>query len=80
MERTFTIVREQERVVLICLNNITGLTRGQVFFRRNKDKSTDILQDFEYLDKIYLDSILDILSEEDTYDFSLLESKSTFIF
>ena len=52
------------------------LNSGVIFFRRNKDNTTEILQDYEYLDKEYLNKIIDNLSEEEQYDFSLLESKS----
>ena len=75
MKQIFAIERNENKSVLYSLKDIDGLNRGDVFFRRNEDNTTEILQDFEYLDKTYLDSIIDKLSEEEQYDFSLLESK-----
>lgn len=55
---------------------MNGLIIGDVFFKRNKDNTTEMLQDYKYLDKEYLDKIVDSLSEEEQHDFDLLESKS----
>jgi hypothetical protein len=76
MKKVFTIQRNKNQIVLFNLKDIDGLKKGDIFFRRNEDNTTEILQDFEYLDKEYLDNILDKLSEEEQYDFSLLETKS----
>ena len=76
MEKIFAIQRDKNQIVLFNLKDINDLKKGDIFFRRNEDNTTEILQDFEYLDKEYLDNILDKLSEEEQYDFSLLESKS----
>lgn len=75
MEKIFTIQRNPNQPVIFNVAGIDDLTIGDIFFRRNEDNTTDILQDFEYLDKIYLDSILDKLLDNKQYDFSLLESK-----
>ena len=76
MEKIFTIQRDKNQIVLFNLKDIDGLKKGDIFFRRSEDTTTEILQDFEYLDKEYLDNIVDKLLEEEQYDFSLLESKS----
>ena len=76
MKKIFAIQRDKNQIVLFNLKDINDLKKGDIFFRRNEDNTTEILQDFEYLDKEYLDNILDKLSEEEQYDFSLLESKS----
>jgi hypothetical protein len=72
MDKIFTIQRNDNDVVLFNLKDIGDLKAGEIFFIRKNDGSTEILQDFEYLDKNYLDSIVDKLSEEEQYDFSLL--------
>ena len=76
MEKIFTIQRDKNQIVLFNLKDIYGLKKGDIFFRRNEDNTTEILQEFEYLDKEYLDNIVDKLLEEEQYDFSLLETKS----
>jgi len=76
MEKIFCVEKTENHIVLFNLKGLNGLKNGDVFFRRNKDNTTEILQDYEYLDKEYLNKIIDNLSEEEQYDFSLLESKS----
>lgn len=76
MDKVFTIERDSNKVVLFNLKGIEGLEVGNIFFRRNEDTSIEILQDFEYLDKEYLNNIIDKLSEGYPYDFCLLETKS----
>jgi len=76
MEKIFCIEKTENHIVLFNLKGMNGLNSGDVFFRRNKDNTKEILQDYEYLDKEYLNKIIDNLSEEEQYDFSLLESKS----
>ena len=76
MEKIFCVEKTENHIVLFNLKGINGLNSGDVFFRRNKDNTTEILQDYEYLDKEYLDKIVDSLLEEEQYDFDLLESKS----
>ena len=76
MEKIFCVEKTENHIVLFNLKGMNGLKSGDVFFRRNKDNTTEILQDYEYLDKEYLNKIIDNLSEEEQYDFSLLESKS----
>lgn len=74
--KVFTIQRDKNKIVLFNVKDINGLSIGDIFFRYNEDKTIEILQDFEYLDKEYLSTILDKLSDEENYDFSLLENKS----
>jgi hypothetical protein len=76
MEKIFCVEKTENHIVLFNLKGMNELKSGDVFFRRNKDNTTEILQDYEYLDKEYLDKIVDSLSEEEQYDFDLLESKS----
>jgi hypothetical protein len=76
MEKIFAMQRDKNQIILFNLKDIDGLKKGDIFFRRNKNNTTEILQDFVYLDKEYLDNIIDKLSEEEQYGFSLLESKS----
>ena len=75
MEKIFKIQRDKNQIVLFNFKSIDNLSVGDIFFRRNEDKTIEILQEFEYLDEEYLDSILDKLSEEEEYDFSLLENE-----
>ena len=76
MEKIFCVEKTENHIVLFNLKGINGLNIGDVFFRRNKDNTTEILQDYEYLNKEYLDKIVDNLSQEEQYDFDLIESKS----
>ena len=76
MEKIFCVEKTENHIVLFNLKGINGLNIGDVFFRRNKDNTTEILQDYEYLDKEYLNKIIDNLSQEEQYDFDLIESKS----
>ena len=76
MEKIFCVEKTENHIVLFNLKGINGLNSGDVFFRRNKDNTTEILQDYEYLNKEYLDKIVDNLSQEEQYDFDLIESKS----
>jgi hypothetical protein len=75
MQNFFSIQKDENQIVLYNLNNIDGLIKGDIFFRKNEDETTDILPEFEYLDKQYLNSIVDKLSEEEEYDFYKLENK-----
>lgn len=76
MEKIFCVEKTENHIVLFNLKGMNGLNNGDIFFRRNKDNITEILQDYEYLDKEYLNKIVDNLLEEKQYDFDLLESKS----
>lgn len=76
MEKIFTIQRNENDSVLFNLKGIHGLKSGDIFFKQNKDKTTEVLQDFEYLSKDYLSEIIDKLSEEERYNFCLLENKT----
>lgn len=76
MKKIFCVEKTENHIVLFNLKGMNGLISGDIFFRRNKDNTIDILPDYEYLDKEYLDKIVDTLSEEEQYDFDLLESKS----
>ena len=57
MEKIFCVEKTENHIVLFNLKGINGLNIGDVFFRRNKNNTTEILQDYEYLNKEYLDKI-----------------------
>ena len=74
--KTFSVQKTENNIVLFNLEGIENLRNGDIFFRRNKDNSTLILPYLEYLDKNYLNSVVDNLTNGEQYDFSLLESKT----
>lgn len=76
MDKIFCIEKKENHIVLFNLKGMDGLNRGDIFFIRNKDNTTEILHDYKYLDIEYLNKIIDNLSEEEQYNFTLLESKS----
>ena len=76
MKQIFKLQKNEDSIVLFNLKGMNNLNMGDIFFRRNEDNTTDILEKYEYLDKEYLDSVLDKLSDEYEYDFSLLVSKT----
>ncbi len=47
MEKIFCVEKTENHIVLFNLKGINGLNIGDVFFRRNKDNTTEILQDYE---------------------------------
>ena len=76
MEKIFSVQKNNDEIVLFNLKGMNGLSSGDIFFKRNKDNTTDILQEYEYLDEKYLNNIIDNLLDNEQYDFTLLESKS----
>ncbi len=75
MEQKFSKLKRDNYIVLFNIKGIGDLVNGDIFFRRNDDNSVDILHDYEYLDKEYINSIINNLNEEEEYDFKSLESK-----
>lgn len=71
----FRIKIYNDKTVLFNESNIKGLNRGDIFYK-NEDFQTVILQDFDYLDKKYIDKIIDTLKEDVDYDFQKLVNKT----
>lgn len=72
MKKLFGIQIDKNEISLFNLKDISGLNKGDIFFKRTGDK-IEILQEFEYLDKNHLNNIINNLSENEEHDFSLLE-------
>lgn len=55
------------------------LSSGDIIFKRYADNSRVILEDYEYLDKDYINSIIDNLSEDEQYDLNYLDWDNKYI-
>ena len=52
-----------------------NIDTGIVFIRKNIDNTLNILEEFNYLNSDYLNSIIEKLSEYQIYNFELLEGR-----
>jgi len=68
--KNFWINRDEEKCTISL-----HFKNGDVFFRRNKDKTLDILEELN-LDKDYLNSLINKLVEYESYDYNSLFDKS----
>jgi len=60
MKKLFGIQIDKNEISLFNLKDISGLNKGDIFFKRIGDR-IEILQEFEYLDKNHLNNIIDNL-------------------
>lgn len=73
MKKIFSVKKTEDFICLYNLNGIYNLKIGAIFFKRYKDGTTATL--YESLDKEYMNSIVDNLSETEKYDFDFLNRK-----
>jgi hypothetical protein len=75
MKSYFGVEKNDNEVLLFNIENMPGLNTGDIFFKRT-DEEILILQEYEFLDKEYINKIVDDLSEDEHYDYQLLLDKS----
>jgi len=68
----FSVLIENNVISLFAIEMI-GLNKGSIFFRRNENKTIDVLPEFEN-DKNHINSIIENFSNGIIYDEKLLHS------
>jgi hypothetical protein len=72
--KTFSVQKTGKEILLFSVDSDT-LNEGDIFFRRNPNGDIQSIQDIDDLDKRYVDSIIDGLSEGVEYEYNKLIKK-----
>lgn len=74
MEKIFSVQKLNGEISLFCIKGFENqkLGKGDIFARKNKDNSVDILEDFKYLTE-NIQNKFEELKDGELYDFTILE-------
>jgi hypothetical protein len=72
MDKEYFSVQKVDGKIELFSISMNGLSKGDIFFRRNKDLTTDALTDYN---KEYINSIADRLLDGVVYDLDIINNK-----